>query len=129
MTGSIRYLEPDEIVLIHAKLIEDFGGLPGVRDFNLLASAAARPRNKCLYEDADLSAQAASLMFGLAKAHAFHDGNKRIALQATYMFLRMNGHRLTADIDALASFLERCSDPDWTELAVEAFMRASTTPV
>lgn len=124
MNASFRYLEPDELALIQNKLIEDFGGMPGVRDFNLLASAAARPINKALYEDADLVAQAASLMYGLAKAHAFHDGNKRIALQATYMFLRLNGHRWSASNDALASLLERCSEPDWTEPVVEAFLRA-----
>lgn len=128
MTEPVRYLQPEENALIQDRLIEDFRGLRGIRDFNLLASAAARPLNKAVYEEADLPTQAAALLFGLAKAHAFHDSNKRIALQATYMFLRLNGWRFTCSNDAIASFLERGSDSDWTEQVVEAFVRDHTRP-
>ena len=126
MSRPVVYLEADEIVLIQARLIEDFGGTPGLRDFNLLASAAARPRNKALYQDADLLSQASSLLFGLAKAHAFIDGNQRIALQATYIFLRLNGLHLHGPHDDIASFLENGSDPAWTESVVDAFLRGHT---
>lgn len=117
-----NYLEPDEIVLIQQELIELYGGTPGLKSMSLLESATNRPRFKGHDEGADLVTQAAAHMFGLAKNHAFHDGNKRIAAAATSVFLRMNGWRLTCQNDTLADFLKGCSVPGWTEEAVIAFV-------
>lgn len=122
----VDYLELEEVLELHFDQIERFGGQHGVRDRGLLASAIARPRHKAQYENADLVAQGASLLFGLAKNHAFVDGNKRIAAASTIVFLILNGFRLTCPSDELASFVERCSDPDWTEAAVENFLRRWT---
>lgn len=110
---------------MHARLIDDFGGGHGLRDASLLESAVARPRWKALYEEADLAAQVGSLMFGLAKNHAFMDGDKRVALAAANLMLRANGGVLTCSQDAIARFLEGCSDPGWTEDAVIEFVRSN----
>jgi death on curing protein len=66
-----------------------------VRDVGLLASAAARPRTSVLGRDAyaSLAEKAAALMHSLARNHALVDGNKRLALLATVVFLRINGYR------------------------------------
>jgi death-on-curing protein len=83
--------------LLHDESIAAFGGAPGLRDQGLFESALARPQNLFAYEGVDDVAQlAACYGFGLAKNHAFVDGNKRIAFIATGLFLRLNGHRLTA---------------------------------
>ena len=119
----VQYLTADEIEGIHHRLIERYGGSAGLRSRSLLESAAMRPLFSAQYNQADLHSQAASLMFGLAKNHAFVDGNKRVAAAATSVFLRINGHRLSASNEKLATFLESCSQPDWTEPAVEAFIR------
>lgn len=120
--SETNYLEFDEIALLHHDLIERYGGTPGIKSESLLESAANRPRFKAHYETADLVTQAAALMFGLAKNHAFHDGNKRIAAAATSTFLRLNGFKLACDNDTLATFLEACSEPDWTEDHVHGFL-------
>jgi death-on-curing protein len=61
-------------------------------------SALGRPLNLFVYEsDVDLARLAASYAFGLAKNHAFVDGNKRIAFIAAATFLKLNGHQLVAD--------------------------------
>ena len=65
---------------MHAASIQRFGGLPGVRDEGLLESALAQPSQSFggteLYPT--LEEKAARLAFGLAKNHAFLDGNKRV---------------------------------------------------
>ncbi|MNY57225.1 Toxin Doc [compost metagenome] len=104
-------------------MLELHGGVSGVKSLSLLESAVNRPRFKAHYEGADLVLQAGALMFGLAKNHAFNDGNKRIAAVATDVFLQENGWEIVCDNDTLASFLERCSEPDWTEEAVVEFLR------
>lgn len=83
--------------LLHDESIAAFGGAPGLRDEGLFESALARPQNLFAYEGVDdVVRLAACYGFGLAKNHAFIDGNKRIAFIATGLFLRLNGHRLTA---------------------------------
>jgi death-on-curing protein len=81
----------DEVLAIHARLIERFGGSPGVRDLGLLESALYRPRTGYYL---DLAEMAAALFESLLMNHPFVDGNKRVALFATDVFLRLNGWRL-----------------------------------
>jgi death on curing protein len=78
---------------IHAEAIAKFGGLDGVRDTALLESAVAAPQasfgGKSAY--ADIAEVAAAYLYYLCKNHAFLDGNKRTALGACIVFLRLNG--------------------------------------
>jgi death-on-curing protein len=84
--------------LLHSESIADHGGAEGLRDEGLFESALARPQNLFAYEGVvDLARLAASYAFGLAKNHAFVDGNKRVAFIAAGLFLRINGQRLVAD--------------------------------
>jgi death-on-curing protein len=69
----------------------------GLRDEGMLRSALERPLNNWHYENADMVDLAASCAFGLAKNHAFVDGNKRIAFMAMASFLRKNDIRFTPD--------------------------------
>jgi death-on-curing protein len=126
--ADLVYLEAQEVEALHARLIDDFGGSHGLRDASLLESAVARPKWKSLYEEADLIAQVGALMFGLAKNHAFVDGNKRLALAAANLMLKANGGRFTCSQNDMAAFLEPCSDPDWTEEAVIVFVRGNSSP-
>lgn len=81
----------------HLDQLREHGGLPGVRDENGLEAALARARQKWHYEpDADLASLAAAYAFGLAKAHAFSDGNKRTAFLTAVIFLGLNGKDLDA---------------------------------
>jgi death-on-curing protein len=63
----------------------------------MLRSALERPINKWTYEQAALAELAAAYAFGLAKNHAFVDGNKRIAFMAMMVFLRNNGVEFAPD--------------------------------
>lgn len=63
-----------------------------LRDEGLLRSAMARPQNAAHYAGADLSEQAATLLWGIAENQPFVDGNKRTALVVTLTFLELNGY-------------------------------------
>ena len=81
-----------ELVLdIHSEQLALFGGPDGLRDRGLLESALARPENKHPHGETDLAALAASYAFGLARNHAFIDGNKRVAFASFLVFLGLNG--------------------------------------
>jgi death-on-curing protein len=87
----------EQVVAIHSRQLRRFGGAPGLRDEAMLESALRRPVNKWQHEQAALPELAASYAFGLAKNHAFVDGNKRIAFLAMAVFLRKNGVRFAPD--------------------------------
>lgn len=92
---------------IHAEAIESFGGLAGVRDENLLASAVLTPQSsfggKSPY--ADIVEIAAAYLFYLCGNHPFLDGNKRTAMMAAILFLRMNGIEPAPDSDEWEKFV------------------------
>jgi len=106
---------------IHAEAIAQFGGSDGVRDVALLESAVAAPQasfgGKSPYRD--LAEVAAAYLFYLCRNHPFIDGNKRAALGAGIVFLRLNGVEPKAD------------GPEWEELilavAAGAIDRDETT--
>ncbi len=85
------------VYLIHDRQIARHGGAGGLRDASLLETGHARPQNKYAYEQADLMTCAAAYAFGIAKAHAFTDGNKRTAFVVAATFLRLNGYHLRPD--------------------------------
>jgi death on curing protein len=85
------WLDVDEIIDMHAEQLAIFGGPGGVRDRGLLESAISRPVNQWHCEQTDMAALAAAYAYGLARNHAFVDGNKRIAFHAMMVFLRSNG--------------------------------------
>jgi len=91
-----------EALALHERLIERFGGTPGIRDKGLLQSALARPQSGYY---PSLSLEAAALMQSLTQNHAFVDGNKRVAFALTAIFLRMNGYRLIVNPDNGENFM------------------------
>jgi len=94
---AIRWLDLSIILDVHAEQLALFGGADGVRDLGLLESALARSQNKHAYGQNDLAALAASYAFGIARNHAFVDGNKRAAFASIIVFLGLNG----VDLDIL----------------------------
>lgn len=92
-----KWVTYEQIIAIHARQLRRFGGAAGLRDEGMLRSALERPINKWQYEQAELSVLAASYAFGLAKNHAFVDGNKRAAFMALATFLRKNGIRFAPE--------------------------------
>jgi death-on-curing protein len=90
----VLFLSLDEVLEVHERVIDAYGGADGVRDLGLLESALYRPQSG-YYED--LVTMAAALFESLLMNHPFVDGNKRVAFFATDVFLRLNGWRLEVD--------------------------------
>ena len=92
----MRLLSLEQVLQLHDMLIEEFGGIEGIRDNGLLNSALNSPfatfGGKYLYSS--LQAKAAQLGFGLIKNHPFLDGNKRIGAHVMLVFLAINGIEL-----------------------------------
>lgn len=102
-----------------------------VRDLGLLEAAAARPLATAFGEDAypDLATKAAALMHSIARNHALVDGNKRLALAATFTFLGVNGMRLTWSNDEAYDFVIAVASGQMREVAdIAAGIESATEP-
>ncbi len=92
-----EFLEADAVLFLHDQSIREYGGYHGLRGEALLSSALSRPQNKFDDDDtADLFDLAAAYAFGIAKNHAFLDGNKRTAWACCVLFLKINNIELAA---------------------------------
>ena len=99
-------MDKQALLLLHDESLAEHGGAAGIRDEGLLDSALARPLNVNAYGKPDFTDLAASYAIGLAKNHAFVDGNKRTAFLATGLFLHLNGYRLSvSQADATLTML------------------------
>ena len=119
MSASWRWISVHLAVNWHARLVERFGGLGGIREIGLLESALARPANQLAYGGkAGIEKLAALYGVGIAKAHAFIDGNKRIAFAVKVAFLRAHGRTLdVTEAEATEVMLKiAASEMDETQL-------------
>jgi death on curing protein len=112
---------------IHNDQLREHGGLPGIRDENVLESALARPRQKWHYaEHMDVPMLAAAYAFGLVKNRPYRDGNKRIGFLAIVTFLGMNGYDLeVTDAEVVAKILA-LADGSLSEEALANWIRQHT---
>jgi death-on-curing protein len=85
------------VLAIHSEQLAEHGGSDGIRDETLLDSALAKPLSvSASSEEPDIFRLAASCAFGIARNHAFLDGNKRTALAVSVTFLDRNGWAIVA---------------------------------
>ena len=106
----MKFPDKLDVLAVHASLISETGGSAGLRDEGLLESALAAAENRHYYEDADLVTCAATYAYHLTQAHAFIDGNKRIAAAITETFLETNGGQLMmTNEEVVQVFLEIAS--------------------
>ncbi len=125
---SWRFIDRRALLLLHDESLAEHGGAPGLRDEGLLDSALARPLNLMAYGEPDLAALAAAYGVGLAKNHAFVDGNTRAAFLAAGLFLALNGYRLAAtQADATLTMLAVASG-DRSKDYFAAWIRAHLQP-
>jgi len=125
----VKYLTPEQVLFIHSRIIDTTGGAHGVRDLGLLLSAVSRPKatfeGKDLYPD--VFYKAAALFESLVKNHPFLDGNKRTAITAAGVFIKMNGHVLEISQRELERFALKMAT-GWIDLedAVKWFRKHGT---
>jgi death on curing protein len=95
---ELVWIRTIEALAFHRQQIAVFGGSDGVRDPGLLESALGRPRNLFAYSEnaVSMAELAAACAFGISGNHPFIDGNKRTAMQVSFVFLEFNGFPVTA---------------------------------
>ena len=109
---------------IHNDQLREHGGLPGIRDENVLESALARPQQKWHYLDrTDVPMLAAAYAFGLVQNHPYRDGNKRIGFLAMVTFLGVNGHDFSATEADVVTEILALADGSISEEALTGWIR------
>lgn len=108
----------------HFDQLREHGGMPGLRDPDVLEAVLARPRQKWHYDvDTDLAGLTAAYAFGLATAHPFNDGNKRIAVLTMAVFLGLNGKELKATEPELVQVMTALAAGSLNELQLDEWVR------
>ena len=124
------WIEAQDVLLLHGRLIALYGGAPGLRDEGLLQSALARPQQHYAYADApDIIAMAAAYTAGIVGNHALVDGNKRTGFVAGILFLELNGYRFTAKQEAATQAVLELASGALDEVGYAAFLRANTQAI
>jgi death-on-curing protein len=117
------------VYIIHDRQIARHGGASGLRDDGLLQNALQRPVNKWQYENAETFQCASAYAFGIAKAHAFVDGNKRTAFVTSVTFLRLNGwHFVTEPVEGV-TFMEDLASGAVSEESFRNWLEQSSTKI
>jgi death-on-curing protein len=114
---------------LHAEQLRRHGGAQGLRDENALESALHRAENKAAYGDPTIHELAAAYVFGLARNHAFVDGNKRTAIVTAMLFLYLNGYSMTANDGELYVFVMSVAASEIEEAGATAFFRHHSAPL
>ena len=105
------YLTPEQVLFVHYRVLHETGGQPGVRELSALRSALAAPMEMKNGQEvyAGLYKKSAVLLTTFLKQKPFNDANKRTAIAAVDLFLRINGHRLGSDTAELVRFVGKCA--------------------
>lgn len=131
-TPPIHYLTADDVWAMNDAILRREGAQSLVRDHGALESAAVRPQTAAYYEQADLVAQTAALIVGIALAHPFLDGNKRTAAIAGATFLRLNGYRIVSADDTfgrqIVAVVNRTGDLGAATQQFTDWLRTVVTP-
>lgn len=124
-----RWVAEDVVLAIHDEQLAEHGGMKGLRDKSLLLSALARPQNLAAYGTPDVAELAASYVMGIARNHAFIDGNKRTALVvAAGVFLPLNGYKLTASDGETVRVMLTVADGSMAEQELASWFRTHAVP-
>lgn len=124
-----EFLSRRVVEAMHAEQLRRHGGSTGLSDENALESALARAENKANCGEPTVHELAAAYVFGLARNHAFADGNKRTAIVAAGTFLLVNGHRLTANQGTLYEFVMGVAAGEIDEAGAAKFFEDYTEPL
>jgi death on curing protein len=122
------FLTLDEVLAIHARQIEQYGGARGLRDLGALSSAIGMPRATFDGKDlhATLDEKAGAYLFHVSQAHAFVDGNKRVALASALVFLWLNDRTVRATEDEVVDLTLGVASGKVTKPEVAVFFQRHT---
>lgn len=117
------------VIAIHDRQITRHGGAAGIRDKALLEMGCARAMNLAAYTDAGLAEIASAYAFGISKAQAFVDGNKRTAFVTALTFLRLNGYSVRPETIEGARMMEDLATGRIGETDFAKWLSNGMTPI
>ncbi len=123
--NDIFWLSEEVIKAMHSEQLAEHGGLPGIRDRNLLLASLDRPKNLFAYGEPTptIFDLAAAYAFAFAKNHAFVDGNKRVAFVSMATFLVLNGYSLELPEDEVVLMIRRLSTDKETQESIADWVK------
>lgn len=127
----MNFLTLQQVLDIHAEVIRLHGGDPSVHDEGLVDSAVAQPQATYGgdYLNPTLPDMAAALGFSLVSNHGFKDGNKRVGFTATDVFLRLNGHKISAPVDEAEGIILSIASGTMTREQFADWLRQNIAPL
>jgi len=124
----MRYISAEELLMLHARVVDATGGSHGVRDVGLLQAIIVKPSAQFggneLYPS--IFKKAAVLLEAIANYHVFVDGNKRTAFMAAAYFLHINGYELVATNKAVEKTVLAVATKHMNLAALEAWIGKHT---
>ena len=120
------FLTLDDILESHLNQIDTYGGCHGIRDIGLLESAIAQPETSFggQYLHADIFEMAAAYLYHLVMNHPFVDGNKRVGLEASLIFLEINDENLIANDEELVDLVLKTTAGEVGKREIAEFFRS-----
>jgi len=127
---TIRYVAPEDVLVIHHAIVETTGGSHGVRDLNLFHSILERPKGTFGGKEffSTVHEKAAAVMAGFAHYHVFVDGNKRTAFAVTVRFFSINGELFTAKNSEVVKFMLKVVEEKLDVPAIARWLKKHTQP-
>lgn len=124
------FLNYQEILMLHKKLINRHGGIHGIRDSSLAESAVFYPQMAHeIGEENDIHMLAAFYGYHLIKNHAFLDGNKRIGSMAMLYFLQLNNFEILLSNQQLISLGMQIATSQITEEEICIILKSKSRKI
>ncbi len=120
----INYLTFEQIIRLHDSMIDNFGGLKGVRDANLLLSSIESPMMAVFGEELypTVYDKAAIYLFSIIRNHPFNDANKRTGAGAAYLFLQINKAPIPFNDESFENFVVKVAKGKITKEQIAHFL-------
>ncbi len=120
----IYFLSVEEVIAMHDAFLQRFGGLPGIRDINLLMSAIETPKSSMFGQDLypTIYDKAAAYLFHIVCNHPFNDGNKRTGFGSTLLFLKANSISLEFDKKKYENLVVKVAQGKTTKEQISHFL-------
>lgn len=121
----IEYLTIEQVIELHDEMLKRYGGLPGIRNKNLLWSAIDAPKAAMFGQEMYPSVyeKAAAYLYHLVCNHPFNDANKRISFTVTLVFLEVNNAKQAFKIEDLEDLVIEVAKGKETKERITRFLK------
>ena len=128
---SVQFIPEEIVLIIHADLLQRYGGSAGLRDRKRLESALAQPKITVggKYAHRTIFYKAAAYGFHICMNHPFIDGNKRVSFALMDIFLQKNGWEITSQEEEAYSIMMSLASGKITKTALSSWLKEHTSKV